>query len=135
MNALIPLMNMTVNEHDSINAHTHSKNERAHSSDRELLAALQDAQGKIDPEVLKEGYGLYEQWKAAIMAGTTKLTTRAGRSFINAHLCQGKKRTITPDGMNALLAVWQARAAKEALLTLNPKYTGKPPFPKYLLAA
>ncbi|MEZ5452328.1 MAG: hypothetical protein R3E93_05840 [Thiothrix sp.] len=97
--------------------------------------ALKDAQGKIDADVLKEGYGLYEQWKAEVLAGNTKLTTRDGRSFISAHLCRGKKRTITPDGMNALLEVWQVRAVKEAALVLNPKYTGKPPFPKYLLAA
>ncbi|MBO0612963.1 hypothetical protein [Thiothrix fructosivorans] len=112
-------------------------NERAHSFDaeKELLEAMKDAQGKVDADILKEGYGLYEQWKAAIVAREAKLTTRDGRSFVNAHLCQGKKRTITPEGMNALIVIWQARAAKEGVLLLNPKYTGKPPFPKYLLAA
>ena len=112
-------------------------NERAHSNlaDKELLEAMKDAQGKIEPELLKEGYGLYPKWKAAIIAGDTKLTTRDCRAFVNSNLCQGKKRTITPDSMNALVAIWQARALKEHILMLNPKYTGKPPHPKYLLAA
>ncbi|WP_287600606.1 hypothetical protein [Thiothrix sp.] len=114
-------------------------NERAHSVDtvkanQELLAAMKEAQGKIDPETLKEGYGLYPVWKASIIAGDTKLTTRDCRSFVNAHLCQGKKRTMTPDSMNALIAIWQARAVKEGVLLSNPRYTGKPPHPKYLLA-
>lgn len=125
------------NERTASNEPVHSANERAHSHDaeKELLEAMKDAQGKIEADILKDGYGLYEQWKAAILAGETKLTTRDGRSFVNAHLCQGKKRTITPEGMNALIVIWQARAAKEGVLLLNPKYTGKPPFPKYLLAA
>ena len=96
---------------------------------------MKDAKGKIEPELLKEGYGLYPKWKAAIIAGDTKLTTRDCRAFVNSNLCQGKKRTITPDSMNALVAIWQARALKEHILMLNPKYTGKPPHPKYLLTA
>jgi hypothetical protein len=126
----------SANERTASNEPVHSANERAHSHDaeKELLQAMKDAQGKIEADILKEGYGLYEQWKAAILSGDTKLTTRDGRSFVNAHLCQGKKRTITPEGMNALIVIWQARAAKEGVLLLNPKYTGKPPFPKYLLA-
>ncbi|UOG93649.1 MAG: hypothetical protein L3K52_07955 [Candidatus Thiothrix sulfatifontis] len=124
------------NERTASNEPVHSTNERAHSYDaeKELLEAMKDAQGKIEADILKEGYGLYEQWKAAILSGETKLTTRDGRSFVNAHLCQGKKRTITPEGMNALIVIWQARAAKEGVLLLNPRYTGKPPFTKYLLA-
>ncbi|MDQ5769976.1 hypothetical protein [Thiothrix subterranea] len=124
------------NERTAGNEPVHSTNERAHSYDaeKELLEAMKDAQGKIEADILKEGYGLYEQWKAAILSGELKVTTREGRSFVNAHLCQGKKRTITPEGMNALIVIWQARAAKEGLLLLNPKYTGKPPFSKYLLA-
>ena len=111
-------------------------NVRAHSPDHEkaLLDAMKDAQGKIEADILKEGYGLYEQWKAAALAGESVLSARGGRAFVNANLCQGKKRTITPDGMDALITIWQARATKEGVLTLNPKYTGKPPFPKYLLA-
>ncbi|MBO0611777.1 hypothetical protein [Thiothrix fructosivorans] len=126
----------STNERTVCNEPTHSTNERAHSHDaeKELLEAMKDAQSKIEADILKEGYGLYEQWKAAILSGETKLTTRDGRSFVNAHLCQGKKRTITPEGMNALIVIWQARAAKEGVLLLNPRYTGKPPFPKYLLA-
>lgn len=125
------------NECAASNEPVHSANERAHSSiaDKELLEAMKDAKGKIEPELLKEGYGLYPKWKAAIIAGDTKLTTRDCRAFVNSNLCQGKKRTITPDSMNALVAIWQARALKEHILMLNPKYTGKPPHPKYLLAA
>jgi hypothetical protein len=137
--------NITVHSPSNVRAHsddvrddTHiPANVRAHSLDHEkaLLDAMKDAQGKVDADILKDGYGLYEQWKAAALAGESVLSARGGRAFVNANLCQGKKRTITPDGMDALITIWQARATKEGVLTLNPKYTGKPPFPKYLLAA
>lgn len=78
---------------------------------------------------------MYELWKAALLNQEPVLSARGGRDFINRQLCQARKKTITPAGMDALLVVWRKRAAREGLLTPNPRYTGKPPHPEYLLAA
>lgn len=107
---------------------------RAHSADKSLLDAVRDAQSKIDPETLKDAQGLYEVWKAALLAGEPVLSARGGRAFINVKLCQARKKTITPAGMDALLAIWKKRGAREGTLMPNPKYTGKPPHPEYLIA-
>ena len=111
---------------------------RAHpnkEADQAFLEALKDAQGKIDPDMLKEAFSVYELWKAALLNQEPVLSARGGRDFINRQLCQARKKTITPAGMDALLVVWRKRAAREGLLTPNPRYTGKPPHPEYLLAA
>ncbi|MFZ1567601.1 MAG: hypothetical protein WAT29_02175 [Thiolinea sp.] len=111
---------------------------RAHSTkdaDQALLEALKDAQGKMDADTLKEAFGAYDLWKAALLNQEPVLSARGGRDFINRQLCQARKKTITPAGMDALLVVWRKRAAREGLLTPNPRYTGKPPHPEYLLAA
>ena len=110
---------------------------RAHpnkEADQAFLEALKDAQGKIDTDMLKEVFSVYEFWKAALLNQEPVLSARGGRDFINRQLCQARKKTITPAGMDALLVVWRKRAAREGLLTPNPRYTGKPPHPEYLLA-
>ena len=138
---VLPLSNVRVHsqEGDVHSPDTYIKtNVRVHSpanvrGNSELLAAMKDAQGKIEPDTLKEAYGLYDQWKAALLAGEKVLAARGGRAFITSHLCQARKKTITPSGMDALLNLWRKRAGREGVIVANPKYTGNPPHPEYLL--
>ena len=117
-----------VRVHKADNVRVHQNDEAA------LLAALKDAQGKIDADTLREAFGLYKQWIDSVMTNKQALSARGGKQFINAELCQSRKKTITPSGMDALLNVWRKRAGREGILRVNPKYTGKPPHPEYLLA-
>ena len=137
----LPLSNVRVHsqEADVHSPDTYIQTDvRAHSpanvrGNSELLAAMKDAQGKIEPDTLKEAYGLYDQWKVALLAGEKVLAARGGRAFITRHLCQARKKTITPSGMDALLNLWRKRAGREGVIVANPKYTGNPPHPEYLL--
>ncbi len=121
---------------DHVRAHIGSTSKAGNVQGNEeaaLLAALKDAQGKIDTDTLRDAFGLYQQWADAVKDKQAVLSARGGRKFINLYLCQARKKTITPGGMDALLTVWRKRAHREGLLKPNPKYTGKPPHPEYLL--
>jgi hypothetical protein len=132
-----PSDNVRVHKAGNVRVHTDSTSKAGNVRGNEeaaLLAALKDAQGKIDADTLRDAFGMYQQWADDVRSKQPVLSARGGKQFINRHLCQQRKKTITPGGMDALLTVWRKRAHREGLLKQNPKYTGRPPHPEYLLA-
>lgn len=102
--------------------------------DASLLEALKGAKAHLPADMLKDASGLYQVWRDKVKVREIAPSVRPGKRFISEHLCRGgKKRTPTPQGMEALLSVWQIMAVREGILCLNPKQ-GRG-LDKYILAA
>lgn len=93
----------------------------------------------LDGPLQKVADDLYPEWLGAVKAGV------GGGGITHAKdPCQKFiwKRSGSTDGKTVVSApetlriwnLWQERAANDGVLVDNPKYTGKPPHPKYILA-
>ena len=92
-----------------------------------LLAAMSDLKAKLGDKA-KPAYSLYGAWCSDLTDDL--LRVRAGREWVRT-----KDKTLTVSQTDALLKVFKIRAVKNGLLVPNPDYTGKPPFPEYLITS
>lgn len=97
------------------------------SSNLPLLAAMSDLKTKLGGDKAKCAYSLYGDWCSDMTDDL--LRVRAGREWVKAH-----DNSLTQAQTDALTRVFKLRALKDGLLKSNPDYTGKPPFPEYLIA-
>jgi len=98
--------------------------------DKAILEAVKEAGEVVPKNTVTASSGLYKEWLDKVKNKTIKHTSRAGRRFISDKLCKGKQEhSLTPQGMDALLNIWQLRAVKEGVLIFNPEYSnGKSKF-------
>ena len=92
-----------------------------------LLAAMSDLKAKLGDKA-KPAYSLYGAWCSDLT--DELLRVRAGREWAKAH-----DSSLTISQTDCLIKVFKLRAVKDGLLRQNPDYTGKPPFPEYLITS
>ena len=92
-----------------------------------LLAAMSDLKAKLGDKA-KPAYALYGAWCSDLT--DELLRVRAGREWVKAH-----DSSLTISQTDCLIKVFKLRAVKDGLLRQNPDYTGKPPYPEYLITS
>lgn len=92
-----------------------------------LLAAMSDLKAKLGDKA-KGVYSLYGEWCSDLT--DELLRVRAGREWVKAH-----DSSLTISQTDCLIKVFKLRAVKDGLLRQNPDYTGKPPYPEYLITS
>lgn len=98
------------------------------SSNLPLLAAMGDLKTKLGGDKAKGAYALYGEWCSDLTDDL--LRVRAGREWVKA-----RDHSLTISQTDSVIKVFKLRAVKDGLLKSNPDYTGKPPFPEYLITS
>lgn len=75
---------------------------------------------------------LYENWIGELAAGGQVLTARGGKRYLHKKIRIEKREIITASGLDALIYLFQIFAFRDGLLKLNPRYTGKAPYPRFI---
>ena len=98
-----------------------------------ILSAIQRVKEQAPPALQPHTRALYEAWRGELLAGQKVLTARGGTRYLHRKIRQEMKTDITASGLDALLALFRAYAFKEKIIFQNPRYTGKPPYARFLL--
>lgn len=98
-----------------------------------LLVAIGRVKAHLPDHLHPLTRGLYDEWKASLFLGQKVLTARGGRRFLHDRIRQTMGEEITASAIDSLLSLFRAYLFKEGYLIPNPKYTGKPPFPRFIL--
>ena len=77
---------------------------------------------------------LYCAWLAELLAGVPVLAARPAQRFLHLRIRAGLRVAILPGGLHALAGLFRARAFAQGILRANPRYTGRPPYPRFILA-
>ena len=77
---------------------------------------------------------LYRAWLAELLAGVPVLAARPAQRFLHLRIRAGLRVAILPGGLHALAALFRAKAFAQGILRANPRYTGRPPYPRFILA-
>ena len=78
--------------------------------------------------------GLYRSWLSDLLSGRDLLPVRAGRSWVHRRVRLGLRFDISASAVDSLLQDFKRKACDEGYLLLNPSYTGRAPFPRYILS-
>lgn len=97
-----------------------------------LLSAIDRVKAHIPHTIQPHTQALYEAWKVELLASGQVLTARGGTRFLHRKIRIEKRETITAGGLDALLALFRAYAFRDGLIALNPRYTGKAPYPRFV---
>jgi hypothetical protein len=97
-----------------------------------LLSAIEQVKTHTPHTIQPHIQALYEAWKVELLAGGQVLTARGGTRFLHRKIRIEKRETITAVGLDALLALFRAYAFRDGLIALNPRYTGKAPYPQFV---
>lgn len=98
-----------------------------------LLVAIGRVKAHLPDHLHPLTRGLYDEWKASLFIGENVLTARGGRRFLHDRIRQTMGEEITASAIDSLLSLFRAYLFKEGYLIPNPRYTGKPPFPRFIL--
>ena len=77
---------------------------------------------------------LYSAWLAELLAGVPVLAARPAQRFLHLRIRAGLRVAILPGGLHALAGLFRAKAFAQGILRANPRYTGRPPYPRFILA-
>ena len=77
---------------------------------------------------------LYSAWLAELLAGVPVLAARPAQRFLHLRIRTGLRVAILPGGLHALAGLFRAKAFAQGILRANPRYTGRPPYPRFILA-
>ena len=77
---------------------------------------------------------LYSAWLAELLAGVPVLAARPAQRFLHLRIRAGLRVAILPGGLHALAGLFRAKAFAQGILRENPRYTGRPPYPRFILA-
>jgi hypothetical protein len=97
-----------------------------------LLSAIERVKAHTTPSIQPHTQALYEAWKVELLTGGQVLTARGGTRFLHRKIRQEMRETITAGGLDTLLALFRAYAFRDGLIALNPRYTGKAPYPRFV---
>lgn len=97
-----------------------------------LLSAIDRVKTHTPHTIQPHTQALYEAWKVEFLAGGQVLTARGGARFLHRKIRQEMRETITAGGLDTLLALFRAYAFRDGLIALNPRYTGKAPYPRFV---
>ena len=87
---------------------------------------------QVLPESMKQHAAkIYPAWLQALESGHPVLTKRGGRRFLYRHFIKGDKPRA--GDIDALLELFRVAALRRGVVRENPKYTGRPPHPRYVL--
>lgn len=88
----------------------------------------------LDGRLQKVADDLYPEWVAAVQGREITAAKDPCQKFIWKHSgsVDGKTVISAPETLR-IWNDWQVRAANDGALVSNPKYTGQPPHPKYIL--
>lgn len=98
-----------------------------------MLSAIQRVKEQAPLTLQPNTRALYEAWRGELLAGKKVLTARGGTRYLHRKIRQEMKTDITASGLDALLSLFRAYAFKEGIIFQNPRYTGKPPYARFLL--
>ena len=91
-----------------------------------LLAAMGELKRDLG-EKAQSAYALYGQWCDSLT--NDLLTVRGGRDWTKQHASG-----LTQKQVDTLLKAFKLKALNSGLLIPNPAYTGKPPYPEYIIS-
>lgn len=77
---------------------------------------------------------LYSAWLAELLAGVPVLAARPAQRFLHLRIRAELRVAILPGGLHALAGLFRAKAFAQGILRANPRYTGRPPYPRFILA-
>lgn len=87
---------------------------------------------QVLPESMKQHAPvIYPAWLRALESGQPVLTKRGGRRFLYCYFTKGGKPHA--GDIDALLELFRVAAFKRGVIRENTKYTGSPPYPRYVL--
>ena len=78
--------------------------------------------------------GLYRSWISDLLSGIDLLPVRSGRLWVHRRVRLGLRFDISASAVDSLLNDFKLKACEEGYLLGNPSYTGRAPFPRYLLS-
>lgn len=97
-----------------------------------LLSAIDQVKAHTPHTIQPHTQALYEAWKVELLAGVQVLTARGGTRFLHRKIRQEMRETITAGGLDSILSLFRAYAFRDGLIALNPRYTGKAPYPRFV---
>ena len=97
-----------------------------------LSNAFEDVQNLTPSNVRGELQALYLSWKTAFLGGFRVHTARGGARFLHQEIRIKRRYFVSVSGLDALVDLFCLLALQDGLIKKNPRYTGFPPYPKYL---
>ena len=97
-----------------------------------LLVAIQRVKAHTPHTIQPHIQALYEAWRGEFLVGGQVLTARGGTRFLHHKIRQEMRETITAGGLDSILSLFRAYAFRDGLIALNPRYTGKAPYPRFI---
>ena len=97
-----------------------------------LLSAIDRVKAHTPHTIQPHTQALYEAWKVELLAGGQVLTARGGARFLHRKIRQEMRETITAGGLDSILSLFRAYAFRDGIIAINPRYTGKAPYPQFV---
>jgi len=97
-----------------------------------LLSAIDRVKAHTPHTIQPHTQALYEAWKVELLADGQVLTARGGTRFLHRKIRQEMRETITAGGLDSILSLFRAYAFRDGIIAINPRYTGKAPYPQFV---
>lgn len=108
----------------------HLRNVQPIYDPQQALNRLVHIWSNYDAKLLGE---LYPAFKLAIANGLLKPTKRHGRKWLYCEIVVLRKRLVNAKTIDAILVLLLIHVEQSGIIRLNPLYTGRAPYPRYLV--